>query len=147
MASDPHEPVVCVSLPLNSKHLMDQYFVCIGKVMGPPEKVTTNHLRVIIEVKLTEMIRDAHNVQVCLNQSGRTMMLMDADNVFITAKPRMSFKTGRGAGGIGDGSTHGGTCFVGNGVGSGARDFDSDGERTKEKLAEAISHNNVLYIE
>ena len=58
--------------------------------MELPEKGTTDQLSVIIERKLTKMTGDAHNVQVSLDEKGGTVILRDADGVFVTAKPEMT---------------------------------------------------------
>ena len=96
--------------------------------MGLPEKGTTDQLSVIIKRKLTEMTGDTHNVQVCLDEKGGTVMLRDGDGVFVTAEHDVTMETGSGVGGMSDGSVHGVGTGIGSGVGGGARCPNSDSD-------------------
>ena len=96
--------------------------------MGLPEKGTTDQLSVIIKRTLTEMTGDAHDVQVCLDEKGGTVMLRDADGVFVTAEHDVTMETGSGVGGMSDGSVHGVGTGIGSGVGGGARCPNSDSD-------------------
>ena len=153
-ARDPDGPAARASacFPLNSRRLTGPYLVRIAKAMGLPEKGTTDQLRVMIEGKLSELGREAQNIQVSIEQDqqgGETVMLRDASGVFVTVKADATLETGGGDGsGVGgDGNGVGG---AGNGVAGGAGgdpgDRESD-ETAERQLEETLALNQELASE
>ena len=84
-----------VYVPLNSTRVMVGQLRGLGAELGLPTSVSVGDIRVMIKVKLREMIRELSSVQVALprNPEDTSFSLADHSGVFLTVGPRHKVPT------------------------------------------------------